>query len=327
VNTIKNYLESMFANMPNTPEVIKAKNELWQMMEDKYNELISDGKSENEAVGTVIAEFGNLEEIAADLGLKKEFEQEQRTQAEAPRRKVSLEEAKAFLHDKSTQAMQIAIGVFLCITCVTSPIIMDAINLPGAIGVTGMFAMIAVAVVLFVLSGQTVRKWDFMKRELCSIDYATAQEINSKRENYGTSRAVCLTVGILLIVLSWIPAMLIDEFSSYRGGIIGDITGASLFVFVGIGVMLIIISSKNMEAFEKLLKLNDTNTVSGNYEYTEENVVYINPTVQTIMEIYWPTITSIYLIVSFLTFNWFSTWIIWPVAGIVHSVLKKNLRK
>ena len=47
METIKNYLESMFASMPNTPEVRKAKAELLQMMEDKYNELISEGTSEN----------------------------------------------------------------------------------------------------------------------------------------------------------------------------------------------------------------------------------------------------------------------------------------
>ena len=57
METIKSYLETMFANMPDTPEVIRAKSELFGMMEDKYNELISEGKSENEAVGTVISEF------------------------------------------------------------------------------------------------------------------------------------------------------------------------------------------------------------------------------------------------------------------------------
>lgn len=51
MEAIRNYLETMFLNLPNTPEVYKAKNELWQMMEDKYTELKNEGKSENEAVG------------------------------------------------------------------------------------------------------------------------------------------------------------------------------------------------------------------------------------------------------------------------------------
>lgn len=50
METIRNYLESMFSQLPNTPEVLKAKYELGQMMEDKYSELIADGKSENEVI-------------------------------------------------------------------------------------------------------------------------------------------------------------------------------------------------------------------------------------------------------------------------------------
>ena len=72
METIKSYLETMFANMPNTPEVLRAKQELWGMMEDKYNELISEGLSENEAVGTVISEFGNLDELSETLGLNRQ---------------------------------------------------------------------------------------------------------------------------------------------------------------------------------------------------------------------------------------------------------------
>ena len=57
METIKNYLETMFSQLPNTSEVIKAKNELGQIMEDKYQELLNEGKTENEAVGIVISDF------------------------------------------------------------------------------------------------------------------------------------------------------------------------------------------------------------------------------------------------------------------------------
>ena len=73
METIRNYLESMFSQLPNTPEVLKAKYELGQMMEDKYSELIADGKSENEVIGTIIAEFGNLDELAESLGIGGSF--------------------------------------------------------------------------------------------------------------------------------------------------------------------------------------------------------------------------------------------------------------
>ena len=69
METLRSYLETMFLNLPNTPQVQRAKNELWQMMEDKYTELKEEGKSENEAIGIVISECGYLDERADDLGI------------------------------------------------------------------------------------------------------------------------------------------------------------------------------------------------------------------------------------------------------------------
>ena len=37
MDTIKSYLETMFANLPATAEVLKAKDELWGMMEDNLS--------------------------------------------------------------------------------------------------------------------------------------------------------------------------------------------------------------------------------------------------------------------------------------------------
>ena len=47
-----------------------SKKVLDNLMEDKYTELIGEGTSENEAVGTVISEFGDLNELAESLGIE-----------------------------------------------------------------------------------------------------------------------------------------------------------------------------------------------------------------------------------------------------------------
>lgn len=101
METIKNYLENMFSHLPNTPEVQKAKYELYQMMEDKYNELISEGKSDNEAIGIVISEFGNLDELADSLGIKSFVNP---SQAMPAAKTLSRETAAAFLRDSAKQA-------------------------------------------------------------------------------------------------------------------------------------------------------------------------------------------------------------------------------
>jgi hypothetical protein len=69
MEAIKSVLNNLFKNMSSTQEVVRAKEELLQMMEDTYTELRQQGKTENEAVGAVISEFGNLEELAPQLGI------------------------------------------------------------------------------------------------------------------------------------------------------------------------------------------------------------------------------------------------------------------
>ncbi|MBO4377264.1 MAG: hypothetical protein IKY04_04040 [Lachnospiraceae bacterium] len=325
MNTIKNYLESMFANMPNTPAVLKAKTELWQMMEDKYNELIAEGKTENEAVGTVISEFGNLEDLADVLGLRSTFEQ--KAVDNTPRRNISREEALEYIKDRTTNGLMVGIATFICITCVCWPIVFDGFGHRGnAVGALGMFASIAIAVVLYVLSATRIRRWDFIKKVPCSLDYSTATELAGDREKYQVAHAVRITIGVLLCALCWLPAAIIDEFDTGIEALGSFVTPVILFVTVGVGVFLIILSNKIMNSYDNLLGTNDKSTVSGNYG-TENEPVYMNSTIDTIMSVYWPTITCIYLAYSFLTFNWFSSWIIWPIAGIIHHVLKKNLTK
>ena len=111
METIRNYLETMFLNLPGTPEVMRAKMELGQMMEDKYNELIAEGKMDNEATGIVISEFGNLEELAEELGIldymkKGNFEK---------RETVTMETVRSFIAEKTRSSVRMAIGVLFCI--------------------------------------------------------------------------------------------------------------------------------------------------------------------------------------------------------------------
>ena len=43
MEAIREYLSNMFMNLPETPQVLRAKAELMEMMEDKYEELIAEG--------------------------------------------------------------------------------------------------------------------------------------------------------------------------------------------------------------------------------------------------------------------------------------------
>ncbi len=316
METIKNYLEAMFANLPNTPEVKKAKAELFSMMEDKYSELIADGLSENAAVGTVISEFGNLDELAEDLGLTKEVEETHAREEKQPRRFVRMDEIQEFLSSSKLNALLIGLATFFCIICVTFPIMAE--NLASLdedrFGVLGMFICIGIGVAIFVFCGVRNGEWDFLKKELCQVDMATAEMVKEKKNSYKLTHAILLTVGVLLCSFCWLPCVIVDF----------ELVAVSLFLCVGIGVLLIIYTNMVMSSYETVLKLNDSQTISGSYGL-DKNQKYINKSAEAIMEVFWPTITCIYLIISFVTFNWGITWIIWPIGAVIHKILEIGL--
>ena len=78
------------------------------MMEDKYTELIREGRTENEAIGIVISEFGNLDELAEDLGIKNVVKYGSTLQT----RMLSMDEVKTYLRDKTRSGYMIALGTF-----------------------------------------------------------------------------------------------------------------------------------------------------------------------------------------------------------------------
>ena len=313
METIRNYLETMFANMPNTPEVKKARAELLSMMEDKFNEMIADGVNENQAVGTVIAEFGNLDELAEDLGLTKELQETHEREESKPRRFLRMEEVEEYLNVMKGNGLLIGIGVLLCITSVTWPILFEFLlrgQVGDGLGITGMFISIAVAVALFVFAGIRGNDWKFLDKELCQIDMSTADMVKGKKKAFKVPHAVMIAVAIMLFIL-WIPTAAIDV----------DIVSNCLFYFVGAGVCMIIYASVVMGSYEKILKVNDSKTISGNYGKDEDDIVYVNKFAEGVMEVYWPTITCIYLIISFVTMDWHITWIIWVIGAILRRLL------
>ncbi|MCR4996361.1 MAG: permease prefix domain 1-containing protein [Butyrivibrio sp.] len=314
METIRNYLESMFANLPNTPEVMRAKNELLSMMEDKFTELISEGKPQNEAVGIVISEFGNLEELAESLGIDKVVGEKNVCE----RRLVTNEEARNYIYDAAQNRTLIGLGVMLIIFAPIFPIIFNEI------GAAFLFIDVSIGVGLIVWACIRMSQWKFLDNTLCCIDFSTAEYLYTAKKNNMTSKAIMLTVGIMFCIVSVIPVIIFEGLFSAKDYYYVIVGPAMLFIIVGIGVLLIIASGAKDSAYTKLLSLNGTGTIAGNYEavratkepYTDKKKA------AEVMSVYWRTVTCIYIIWSFISFDWHITWIIWPLAAVFNGIMK-----
>ena len=249
MNTIRNYLDNMFRNLPNTEAVRKAKAELLQMMEDKYEELIKEGKTENEAIGIVISEFGNLDELADSLGIGEQVTES----ADESKPILSMDRIKSYLRMINQRALLVPLGIALCICSVASPIVEEILPFDmEVLGVSGMFLMIAVAVVLFVLAG--IKKKDYLevKKKECSLSIEGAEYVRNERSSFKSSYAMLCSIGIGLCILSILNPIVFDKIP-YMSSNFG---AAMMFGFVGLGVFLITYAHTKMKGYDKLLELN-----------------------------------------------------------------------
>lgn len=113
---IRTFLDNMFLSLPDTPEVREAKAHILEGMLDRYEALLAQGKSEDEAFGVVIGEFGSVEELRQELGLSAETAPEPLPFPPAPvPADFPWEEYSAF---QKRYPIGIAAGVIICITAV-----------------------------------------------------------------------------------------------------------------------------------------------------------------------------------------------------------------
>lgn len=313
MDTIKNYLENIFQGFPDTPEVHRAKDDLFTMMEDKYYELKNDGKTENEAIGIVISEFGNIDELTEELGLNS-HQTEPAMKQEG--RLLSLNEINDYMNTSRKTSVMIGIGVMLCIFSVIPLLLFDVLPIVGelsdVIGFIFLFVMIAIAVAIFILSGMISQKYESLKKEFLQLDPSTEMHLKSEKDLYQRPFTIQIIIGVCLCILSVIPVIVIGSLSD-ENALLDNCSVITLLVFVGIAVYLFITAGMKMDCYKVLLQED---------EYKKEiKEIKQNELTALIASIYWPIITCIYLGYSFITGNWGMSWIIWPITGILFGAI------
>lgn len=313
MNTIRNYLDNMFLRLPQTEDVIRAKKELLAMMEDKYNELKEIGKTENEAIGIVISEFGNLDELGDTLGIKQVIESKSDIQV------VSYEEAKNYIEESRATAPKTALGVLLCII---SPITllfliglgeMNIVDVKEelliAVGLVVLISLVATGVSYFIRFTSKLEKYDNLKLNPFEIDYSTEQMVRSIKEQDEQSYKSAVSISVVGYILSALPVIVTPLV--FENGGLSVISVVITLIIVALSTYNIINKSGAYDTCNVLLQ-------EGDYSVKKKS----NKTLQMVTSAYWCVVVAIYLGYSFITNNWAMSWIIWPVAGVLFGAIK-----
>ena len=286
--------------------------------------------------------------VSTDYLLKDELgEDPQRGEAppednETPLRRVSMEESQAFLSYREKIARYIPLGVALCILSPIVLILLAAFSEAGrialgeeaaaGIGLVVLMLMVGVAVALFVVSGLTGKRFEYLSRESFETEYGVAGFVREKREREQGSFVARLVCGIVLCVLSAVPIFVAMIFpaagediaisSKNEAGITVAFTDAVsslrfavavavLLVLVAIGVWLIVRAALIRGGCDILLE-------EGDYSRSKKADQKRN---ETFSGVYWGIVTAGYLAYSFITADWARSWIVWPVAGVLFGVV------
>lgn len=149
------YIDGLFENAPKTVRAVELKEEMYQNLTDKYNDLIAEGKSEESAYNIAVASIGDVDSLLGGLSGEKHVESEE---------------------SRKRSALYISIAVALYILCPV-PVIL----LSNTIGVMLMFMFAAVATALLIYNGATRDR--YVKSDDTVVEEFKEWKSNSRQKN------------------------------------------------------------------------------------------------------------------------------------------------
>lgn len=273
-----------------------------------------------------VIQLANLFGVSTDYLLRDEMQQEMvsvysTTEAEdkGPIRRVSMEEANAFLDMRKKDAPKIANAVFMCIV---SPVLLILLGtmaednlfhisepLAAGVGCVFLFGMIAAAVFIFITYGIKESRMEHLEKEIFETEYGVVGMVKERSRSYEPVFTRGIAIGVVLCILAVVPLIVagVMEAPDYVCGIFVDL----LLVLIAIGVNMIIRVSMVKGSFDTLLQ-------EGEFSKEEKDT---RKKLDAFSGVYWCLITAIYLGWSFWTMRWDFTWIIWPVAGVLFGAI------
>ena len=248
-------------------------------------------------------------------------------------RSVSAEEAHRYMDVVEHFSLRIAIGVMLCIlspVCLlllagwvdeAGPIVLhsaqngSSVTAIGggaavAIGMLMLFVLVGVALTQIIPAAIRLSAFSYIEKECISLEYGVRGIVEKKREQFQPRFIATVTVGVVLCVLSVVPLIVLGAMEAPAAYLVA--ATSFILLLCSIAVALIVRVCYINGSHQKLLQTG---------EFTEQNKRRTKEN-EPIETVYWCFFTAIYLGISFVTFDWHITWILWPVAGCLFPVFQ-----
>lgn len=235
---------------------------------------------------------------------------------EAEGRRVSLEEANAFMELTELLSTKIAAAVWLFIVSPICVIILGGMSedFASGIGATVVLLLVAVGVATIIINGLRLKKFEYLEKEKVYTEYGVSGIVQKKKDEYMPEFRTKVAIGVVLCILGAVP-VIIGAALALSELVLCCLVGV-LLLMVACGVFLIVSAGMITGSYDKLLE-------TGDYSPEEKD---IKRRTEFFPGIYWCLITAVYLGISFYTNDWHRTWIIYAVAGVLYAAIYGIMR-
>ena len=261
--------------------------------------------------------------VTTDYLLKDEQEQAVFTDdtLEISVRRVTMEEANAYLAHRNWAAFRIALATVLCILSPVCLILLGAAadisavpfneQFAGFCGLAVMFVLIAAAVAIFLLVGAKHSPYGFLEEEEFELAYGVSGMVKEKQKAFHSTYTKCNIIGVCLCILA--PIVLILGIFTINP-LVTAVFLTVMFLLIGAAVGLFIWGGVQWASMERLLR-------EGDFAPKKQS-----PLESMITTVYWLCITAGYLIWSLLGNSWDISWILWIIGGIIFAAIRELLQ-
>ena len=273
-----------------------------------------------------VVQMSRLFGVTTDFLLKDELEIEEHTQSEPmdepPLRRVTMEEASAYLALRRAAAPKMALATFLCIISPVALLILAAMsemsrfgiseNAASGIGLCGLLVLVAIGVALFLTCSARVRDFAFLEEEPFETEYGVSGMVKERMQDFANTYSRLNITGTVLCILSAVP--LFVSMCIETADVVYVAAVCLLLIIAGIGCVAFTYGGTIHASMERLLE-------EGGYTRQQKSRRGVKGAISTI---YWLLVTAIFMWYTFgpsgngqARYSWF----IWAIAGVLYAAV------
>ena len=273
-----------------------------------------------------VVQMSRLFGVTTDFLLKDELEIEEHTQSEPmdepPLRRVTMEEASAYLALRRAAAPKMALATFLCIISPVALLILAAMsevsrfgiseNAASGIGLCVLLVLVAIGVALFLTCSARVRDFAFLEEEPFETEYGVSGMVKERMQDFAGTYSRLNITGTVLCILSAVP--LFVSMCIETADVVYVAAVCLLLIIAGIGCVAFTYGGTIHASMERLLE-------EGDYTRQQKSRRGVKGAISTI---YWLLVTAIFMWYTFgpsgngqARYSWF----IWAIAGVLYAAV------